>query len=119
MGVYIFQSRWAPFIKVGHYRGQNVYSRIAHRGFHSCVCPDELEGRVDVADVELMAWFPSLTKTEEREVKTRWKRHRIYGKSEWFPSSCLPEIMDFLSGRDSDQKESCDLQEALSTRRRR
>lgn len=118
MGVYVFRSRWASFIKVGHYSGKNVYSRIAHRGFHSCVCPDELEGRVNVEDVELMAWFPALTKKEEREVKSKWKEDRVYGKSEWFPSSRLEEIVAYLSERDSDQKDTCDLQEALQTRRR-
>lgn len=118
MGVYIFRSRRGPFIKVGHYARENVYSRVAHRGFSSCVVPRELRGRVGVEDLELMAWFPCLTRKEEREVKTRWKEDRIYGKSEWFPESRLEPIRSFLAEKDEDRAGDCCLEAALSTRRR-
>ena len=117
MGVYIFRSHHGPYIKVGHYAGQNAYSRIAHRGFYSCVCPIDIENRVSVEDVELVAWFPSLSKKDEASVKKQWKDCRISG-SEWFAESLFAEIYAFLSEKDMDQKECCDLQLALSTRRR-
>ena len=118
MGVYVFRSRHGPFIKVGHYSGTNVYSRIAHRGFHSCVCPRELGGRVNLEDMELMAWFPQLTKNEEREVKKRWKEERIYGKSEWFPETSMTSILSFLSTLDTDCASTCNMEEAMASRRR-
>ena len=118
MGVYIFRSIHGPYIKVGHYSGKNVYSRIAHRGFHSCVCPRELMDRVNLEDMELMAWFPQLTKKEEREVKKRWKEERIYGKSEWFPETMLETIRDYLTTLDTDCATTCNKEEAIATRRR-
>ena len=122
MGVYVFRSKHEPYIKVGHYCGQNVWSRIAHRGFSSCVCPSSLVGRVTLEDVELVAWFPSLSKKQESAVKKRWKEVRVYQKSEWFPSSCESDIVQFLEqqagGEGTNEKDQCCLQEALSTRRR-
>jgi hypothetical protein len=117
MGVYIFRSIHGPYIKVGHYSGGNVYSRVAHRGFSSCVCPPDIRDRVTVHDVELLAWFPSLTRRDEAAVKKKWNTDRLI-KSEWFPDTLLDEIKAFLCEKDVDQKESCDLTAALNTRRR-
>lgn len=118
MGVYIFRSKHAPYIKVGHYKGQNVWSRIAHRGFSSCLCPLLLQDRVAYSDMELIAWFPHLSKKEESLVKRKWKKDRIYGNSEWFPLSLENEIISFLLTKDSNQMHCCSLELALSTRRR-
>lgn len=118
MGVYIFRSIHAPFIKVGHYSGQNAWSRIAHRGFYSCVCPNEIKDRVSIDDLELLAWFPTLTKKHERAVKSQWKKDRVYGKSEWFPEHLFHDIFMFLSINDMDASKSCDYHAAKSTRRR-
>jgi hypothetical protein len=120
MGVYIFRSRHAPFIKVGHYSGQNAWSRVAHRGFSSCVCPREIQEKVAVDDVELLSWFPNLTKKDEASVKRRWKEQRIYGKSEWFPEALLEEVRAFLVGLGGgeDCAAMCDREEAKKTRRR-
>lgn len=118
MGVYIFQSLHGPYIKVGHYAGQNAYSRIAHRGFYSCVCPSPIKDKVSCHDLELMAWFPNLTKKEERAVKHKWKEFRIYKKSEWFPLEKIQEIQIYLASLDKDQKDSCCKESALQTRRR-
>lgn len=117
MGVYIFRSIHGPYIKVGHYAGQNVYSRVAHRGFYSCVCPDEIRDRVSVSDMELIAWYPTLTRRDEASVKKKWRSSRIY-KSEWFSNSLLDEIKIFLDSLDTDMSETCNLDEALATRRR-
>jgi len=118
MGVYVFRSKHEPYIKVGHYQGKNVWSRIAHRGFSSCVCPLLLVDRVTYADMELVGWFPNLTKKEESNIKRKWKDQRIYGKSEWFPLSCETDIMCHLETLDPNQSHLCCLETALATRRR-
>ena len=115
MGVYIFRSKHDRFIKVGHYAGQNAYSRVAHRGFYSCVCPRTIRERVSMEDLELVAWFPRLTTREERGVKKQWKGHRI---GEWFPLECLEPIREFLAGKDTDESHLCDAEKAMMTRRR-
>jgi hypothetical protein len=117
MGIYIYQSLHGPYIKVGHYSGQNAYSRVAHRGFYSCVCPTKIKTKVSIDDLELLAWFPSLTKKEERAVKTKWKGDRWF-KSEWFPLEKLEEIQQFLEMMEPNQKENCCKQKALETHRR-
>jgi len=119
MGVYIYQSCHGPWIKVGHYSGQNAYSRVAHRGFGSCVCPRDIRDRVSIEDVELLAWFPMLTQKDEAAVKKKWKDDRVYGKSEWFPQSRLEEIRAFLIERGGeDRAKECDRQMAMDSRRR-
>ncbi|NDF13573.1 MAG: hypothetical protein EB060_12270 [Proteobacteria bacterium] len=118
MGVYIFRSKHGPYIKVGHYQGQNAWSRVAHRGFYSCVCPDAIKDRVAAEDVELLAWFPKLTKAEERLIKKKWKKDRIYGKSEWFPLKLLDAVREELMKYDCSTLELCDYDEAKAVRRR-
>ena len=118
MGVYIFRSIHDNFIKVGHYTGQNAWSRVAHRGFYSCLCPDTIRTRVSVDDLELMAWFPALTRKDEASVKKKWKEQRVYGKSEWFPSVLLDEIMCYLQSLGEEDQHMCDVQQARTTRRR-
>lgn len=115
MGVYIFKSRHGPYIKVGHYKGGNAYSRVAHRGFYSCVCPNEIKDRVSLDDLELIAWFPSLTTKEESAIKKRWRISRV---GEWYPEELLEPIREFLSMYDRDMSCECDEEKARSTRRR-
>ena len=70
MGVYIFRCKHGPWIKVGHHRvtprRPNVFFRVARRGFYSCIHPTELKGRLSMEDVELVAWYPTLGRREER-----------------------------------------------------
>jgi hypothetical protein len=118
MGVYVFRSFHAPYIKVGHYSGKNAFSRIAHRGFGSCVCPNEIKGRVAMDDVELMAWFPRQTTKTEQQIKKKWKHSRIYGKSEWFPLDKMNEIIEYLEKLEPNQAHVCDPFQAVLVRRR-
>lgn len=118
MGIYIFSSKHGPFIKVGHYKGQNAWSRIAHRGFYSCVCPMEIRNRVSVEDLELVAWFPNLTKKNESMIKKKFNDDRIYGKSEWFPQFRLQDIRSFIEIMDADKKEICDQESAMKYKKR-
>lgn len=118
MGIYIFRSKHAPYIKVGHYQGQNAWSRVAHRGFYSCVCPDSIKDKVSAEDVELLAWFPNLTKKEERMVKKKWQSDRIYGKSEWFPQELYQVVREELLKYDCCALDLCCYEDAKKTRRR-
>lgn len=118
MGVYIFRSLHAPYIKIGHYQGHNAFSRIAHRGFTSCVCPREIKDRVSMEDMELVAWFPHQTKKTEQYIKKKWKEHRIYRKSEWMPLDKLDEILAYLEKLEPDQSHQCDPFGAMLSRRR-
>lgn len=117
MGVYIFKSVHGPYIKIGHYMGQNAYSRVAHRGFGSCVCPDGLENKVSAHDVELVAWFPSQTKKTEQTIKRKWRTSRIKN-SEWMPDHLLPQVMGFLEALEPNKACQCDPVAAALTRRR-
>ncbi|NDE17315.1 hypothetical protein EBZ80_20530 [bacterium] len=119
MGVYIFQSTRGPYIKVGHYKGTNAWSRVAHRGFSSCVCPPAIRDAVSIEHLRLHAWFPRLSTKDERAVKTRWRAHRLCGgKSEWFPEHLLDEIYAFLTTLDESDLTLCDQAQACATRRR-
>ena len=87
MGVYIFQSRHEPWVKVGHHRitdmRPNVYFRIVPRGFRSCVCPEVLEGRVSFTDVKFYAWYPNLSMTDEKSIHSILKQKYPH-KGEWY-----------------------------------
>ena len=103
MGIYVFASKHGPFVKVGHYKGQNAWSRIAHRGFRSCVCPKELKEQVMVDDMELVAWFPSLTTKWERVVKQVFRPY----VGEWYHDKQKTGIVNFLSLQEENQAKSC------------
>ena len=118
MGVYVFRSFHGPYIKVGHYSGNNAFSRVAHRGFSSCVCPQEIQDRVSIHDLELIAWFPKQTRKTEQHIKKQWKKDLIYGKSEWLPSHKLGEVLRHLETLEHNQAHLCDPFEAILTRRR-
>lgn len=69
MGVYIFESKHANWIKVGHHKittqRPNVYYRVANRGFWSCKHPPELKDHLACNDFNLIAWFPDLDRNYE------------------------------------------------------
>lgn len=72
MGVYVFRTLHAPYVKVGHHlvcpRRPHAYYRVAGRGFESVKHPEELTGRLGMRDLELVAWYPSLTRADECRV---------------------------------------------------
>jgi len=115
MGVYVYRSLRAGYIKVGHYAGKNAWSRVAHRGFYSCKRPASLT-QVSVEDVDLVAWFPHLTKLDERAIKKKWRVDRQ--GTEWYPVSLQEAILSFLGQRDNDEHGACSKEEALVSRRR-
>ena len=114
MGVYVYRSIHMDAIKIGHYAKQNAWSRIAHRGFYSCIHPKEIHARVGVDDFELLYWFPDLTTKDEKRVHKLLQSHSICG--EWFTTealSSIPELFPFENRLDLCSKEL-----ALKTRRR-
>lgn len=111
MGVYVFTSLHLSLIKVGHYSRANAWSRVAHRGFHSCLCPRELGGRVDLPDLELLYWFPDLTPKDEKRIHKLLADFAVIG--EWFREDALTVIQHF-----NYVNVSCDRVAACATRRR-
>ena len=113
MGVYVFKSKHMDVIKIGHYAKHNVWSRIAHRGFYSCICPKDIRERVSVDDMELLYWFPDLTSKDEKKIHKIVHDHHVCG--EWFTVHALETIssMTYVNCMDS-----CNKEEAMATRRR-
>lgn len=114
--MYIFTSKHGPYIKVGHYSKNNAWSRIAHRGFNSCICPTVIKGKVMVDDMQLLAWFPKLDKSYEKKVLAKFTKERVCG--EWYVSSAAEQIKEFLATFDTDSADQCDRACAIATRRR-
>ena len=99
MGIYLFRCRGAPFFKLGHHlatpRRPNPYYRIAGRGFYGCVHPPELDGLLGVADLELVAWYPTLGRSDEREAH-RLSSDRV---GEFHPLERLDALLAHCDGR--------------------
>lgn len=97
MGVYVFRCIHGPWIKVGHHlatpRRPNAYYRVAGRGFYSVVHPPELDGKLGVHDLELVAWFPALTRRDETRVHRAGGARRV---GEFHPDDALPGILATL-----------------------
>ena len=94
MGVYIFRCLHAPFVKLGHHKispaRPNVYYRVAGRGFNSCIHPVELRGKLDMDDLELVAWYPSLTRRHEGMLHRSYSTRRI---GEFHPEAELDALL--------------------------
>jgi hypothetical protein len=114
MGVYVFESLYLPIIKIGHYRGNNAWSRISHRGFHSASPPDSLLGRVNVNDFDLRYWFPNRNNSDEIQLQEFLSIWRISG--EWFHSEALQSVALLFS--DINCSELCNKLEAINAKNR-
>ena len=111
MGGYVFQSIHMDAIKIGHYAKNNAWSRIAHRGFYSCIHPTLLKNKVGIQDLELLYWFPTLTPKDEKRIHKLASAHSICG--EWFTKEAL-----MLLPTQENKAADCSKEEALLTRRR-
>lgn len=120
MGVYVFRSLHGPFLKLGSYRGSNAWSRVAHRGFRSCLCPKAIEGRTSVEDIELVAWFPALGMLDERRLHRHAKTQGWSARGEWLHETCLSKVLRLLRAiaKTTSRHRQCDRAAALKTRRR-
>lgn len=96
MGVYVFRSKHAPAIKVGHYCGEDAWARVARRGFYSCLRPACVRDRVSAEDLELLAWFPSLTPRDEGAAHRAFRAaHGLVG--EWYADACADAVVTHLA----------------------
>lgn len=108
MGVYVFKSRHADVIKVGHYIGRDAWARVANRGFNSCICPFDIREKVAAEDLELLAWFPSLKPADERNAHTAFEQFCVCG--EWLSAECAPDVVAYLAMRGGENRAgACDL----------
>ena len=114
MGVYVYKSVHLDAIKVGHYSKSNAWSRIAHRGFYSCICPPAIKDKVSVDDLVLLFWYPNLTAKDEKNIHKYLSVYAICG--EWFTSDALGKLAEHI--KDENKASSCSKEEALQTRRR-
>lgn len=103
MGVYIFRSRHADWIKVGHHlvtpRRPNAYYRVAGRGFQTVVHPDELDGKLWLEDLELVAWYPNLTTHDELDAHHLTPKELRVG--EFHPAESVDVILQLCDARDA------------------
>ena len=114
MGVYVYKSKHIDAIKVGHYSKQNAWSRVSNRGFHSCQCPSEIKGKVNVDDLDLLCLFPLLTPRDEKKLHADLAEYRLCG--EWFGSEALDKINAIVS--EENKAAECSKTEAVQTKRR-
>ena len=115
MGVYVF--RCMQYFKIGHYAKTNPWSRVAHRLFSSCKCPREIEEKISMDTLELVAWFPTLNKRHEKKTHKLLKKFRVCG--EWFTNEgmrsalCMLHLLGPMQRVLTQHKE-----QAMKTRRR-
>jgi hypothetical protein len=114
MGVYIYKSKHIDAIKVGHYCKNNAWSRIAHRGFYSCRCPDEIREKVSVNDLDLLCWYPSLRPNDEKKIHRDLAEYKICG--EWFSIKALDKIYEII--KEENKANECSKEDAIKTNRR-
>ena len=114
MGVYVYKSNHIEAIKVGHYCKDNAWSRIAHRGFYSCICPDEIKDKVSVEDLILLCWYPTLTPKDEKKLHNDLKTYSLCG--EWFKGDAIDKILDLIT--EENKASDCSKEVAIQTKRK-
>ena len=84
MGVYVFRCIHAPYTKVGHHLATrarpNAYYRVATSGFQACLHPAELDGKVYMRDLQLVAWYPRMTRADETALHRQLRTRRSVGE---------------------------------------
>jgi hypothetical protein len=114
MGVYVYKSIHIDAIKIGHYCKNNAWSRIAHRGFYSCKCPDEIKEKVSVEDLQLLYWYPKLTPKDEKKLHRDLIEYKICG--EWFKSDAINRLLEIIN--EENKVLECSKEDALQSKRR-
>ena len=114
MGVYVYKSNHIDAIKIGHYCNNNAWCRIAHRGFYSCKCPDEIKHKVGIEDLDLVCWYPNLTLADEKKLHKDLLEYKLCG--EWFKSNAIDKILEIIT--EENKASECSKEEAMQTPRR-
>ena len=114
MGVYIYKSKHCEAIKIGHYKMNNAWSRIANRGFYSCKCPDEIKDKVSIEDLILLCWFPNLTPKDEKKLHRDLAEYSLVG--EWFHSEAINKVKQIIT--EENMAFHCSKEAAMQTKRR-
>jgi hypothetical protein len=99
MGVYVFKSKHADYVKVGHYVGEDAWGRVARRGFYSCISPRVLREKRDACDLDLLAWFPRLSTKHERKIHGSFRDADSVG--EWHAARQASAIIAELTNIDA------------------
>lgn len=116
MGLYVFFWKGGDWAKIGHYNRNNAWSRVAHRGFNSCAPPCAAARGLTVDDLDLVAWFPSLTRRDEGRLH---RAHAAVRRYEWYPKALAEEIVrSIVEGGCENRAADCDRAAALATRAR-
>ncbi len=114
MGVYIYKSVHIDAIKIGHYSKNNAWSRVAHRGFNSCICPKTIIGKVNVDDLVLLHWYPTLSPKDEKKIHKLLHEYKLCG--EWFNGDAIDHISTIILLE--NKANTCSRSAAIKTRRR-
>jgi hypothetical protein len=114
MGVYVYKSKYTDAIKIGHYCKNNAWSRIAHRGFYSCKCPDDIKDKVSVEDLDLICWYPTLSPKDEKKLHKDLINFKLCG--EWFRSEAIDTILKIIT--EENKALDCSKEDAISTKKR-
>eukprot|EP00873_Tetraselmis_striata_P043932 jgi/Tetstr1/464196/TSEL_009001.t1 len=114
MGVYCFKWKRGPWLKVGHYHRSNPWSRFAHRGWTSVICPDPALEFSSPPDFELLYWSPALSRRCERLVHDAFPDR--FG--EWIGAHEEAAVLGELTRLDPRNAASgCSMRAAMATRR--
>ena len=100
MGLYIFRSKYQPYIKVGHTTHDNPWHRLngscgVPKGFNSVRHPNSLLGLVEMIDLDLCGWWPEISIDEERSIHQAFNKATVIG--EWYPEHLLGSFTTILT----------------------
>jgi hypothetical protein len=99
MGLYIFESKHAPYIKVGFTSFENPWNRLNGSaglplGFSSVRHPESLKGKVFAGDLDLRGWWPEFEHEQEKSLHALLTRSSIVG--EWYEAELLEMFSAFM-----------------------
>ena len=103
MGVYVFKCLEGPYVKVGHHlvtRGRpHAYYRVAGSGFQTIVHPAELDGKLYMRHLELLAWYPSLGRDAELTIHRSFLHGKVGEFHRQDDTDAILEHLDSLAER--------------------
>ena len=93
MGIYVFKSKTANYLKVGYTKYDNPWDRAENKygGFETNRNPPALSGHVSADNLELIGWFPHGSEEQEKAFHTLYASERACG--EWYDTSLETHFM--------------------------